>query len=181
MSSLSDEIFGEPEPDPKPGTEQPQPPRAAAPTQKPAGPPLPPPAETPVAAPVEKPTGPPARIGQNELGRVEVSSRAVEKIAALATLEVEDAGGATGRGLGRQGRRRTGLNRMPKVSADVEGGHVFLDVELSVRWPMSVAQVSDAVRDRLTAHVSTLAGLEVSEVNIEVVDLVTEASAARVL
>jgi uncharacterized alkaline shock family protein YloU len=163
MSSLSDDLFGSADPDREPGSE----PRPEL-RKEPEPPPAPPP-------------GPPARIGRNELGRVEVSSRAVEKIAALAAMEVEDAGGATGRGLGRQSRRRSGLNRMPKVSADVEGGHVFLDLELSVRWPASVAQVSDAVRDRLVADVSTLAGLEVSEVNIEVVDLVTEAAAARVL
>jgi uncharacterized alkaline shock family protein YloU len=133
-----------------------------------------------MTSPVEEPSQElPARIGQNELGRVEVSSRAVEKIAALAALEVDDAGGSNGRGLSWPGRRR--INRIPKVSADVEGGHVFLDVELAVRWPASVAQVSDAVRDRLTTDVRVLAGLEVSEVNIDVVDLVMDAPAARVL
>jgi uncharacterized alkaline shock family protein YloU len=123
---------------------------------------------------------PPERIGQNELGRIEVSSRAVEKIAALASLEVEHAGGTAGRILSLAGRRRSGLSRIPKVSADVDGGHAFLDVELSVRWPAPVAEVAAAVRERLIGHVSTLVGLEVSEVNIQVVDLTTEAPAARV-
>jgi uncharacterized alkaline shock family protein YloU len=120
------------------------------------------------------------RIGQNDLGRIEVSSRAVEKIAAFASLDVEDAGGTAGRLLGLAGRRRADVGRIPKVSADLDGGHVFLDVELSVRWPAPIAAVATAVRERLIGHVSTLVGLEVSEVNIQVVDLVTDAPAGRV-
>jgi uncharacterized alkaline shock family protein YloU len=128
-----------------------------------------------------------ARVGRNELGRIDVEPRAVEKIAALAAVEVPDAGGATGGLLSRAvpggafGWRRAALDRLPKVSAEVDGPLVFLDVELSVQWPSPIAKVTEDVRQHLFRQVGALAGLEVREVNIEVVELVTESSATRVL
>jgi uncharacterized alkaline shock family protein YloU len=72
------------------------------------------------------------------------------------------------------------LDRLPKVSADVDGQLGFLDVELSVRWPAPVAQVTEAVRQHLSERVGELVGLDIREVNIEVVELITESPAARV-
>ena len=129
----------------------------------------------------------PARIGQNELGRIEVEPRAVEKVAALAALEIPNATGAAGRLLSRAvsgasglGRRRPVSERLPKVSADVDGGLAFLEVELAVHWPAPVGQVTEAVRQHLFQQVRALLGLEVSEVNIQVVELPSEAAPARV-
>ena len=175
--SLSDELFGSSEPEPE--RSRPVPPAAPPPPVQ-APPVDQPPVDQPPAdgAPAEQESEP--RIGQNELGRIEVSSRAVEKIAALASLEVDDAGGTAGRGLGLSGRRKPGVSRIPKVKADVDGGHVFLDVELTVRWPASIFEVASAVRERLTSRIGELVGLEVTEVNIEVVDLVRDAPTARV-
>ena len=129
---------------------------------------------------------PPARIGANELGRIDVEPRAVEKIASLAAGEVTDASGAVGRtrgvpGASYLGLRRSPFERLPKVSAEVDGDHVFLGVELSVRWPMPVARVTEEVRRHLVHRVGALLGLDVREVNIEIVDLVTESTAARVI
>ena len=130
---------------------------------------------------------PPARIGVNDLGRVEISSKAVEKIAALAAVEIPDAGGAAARLLGRPvpgaghlGIRSAGLDRLPKVSADVDGQLAFLDVELSVRWPAPIGQVTDAVRQHLGRRIDELVGLDIREVNIHVVDLIGATPPARV-
>jgi uncharacterized alkaline shock family protein YloU len=130
---------------------------------------------------------PPAHIGANELGRIEISSKAVEKIAALAAVEIPDAGGAAARllgrpvpGAGRLGIRGSGLDQLPKVSADVDGQLGFLDVELSVRWPAPIGQVTDAVRQYLAHRVGDLVGLDVREINIHVADLITETQSARV-
>ena len=130
---------------------------------------------------------PPAQIGRNKLGRIEVSSKAVEKIAALAAIEVPDAGGAAARLLGRPlpgaghlGIRGSGLDRLPKVSADVDGHLGFLDIELSVRWPAPIARVTEAVRQHLAHRVGDLVGLDIREVNIQVVDLITDTQSSRV-
>ena len=139
-----------------------------------------------VVGATESPPEPPARVGRNDLGRIDVGARAVEKIAALAAVEIPDAGGAAGSLLSRAvpggafGWRRAGVDRLPKVSAEVDGSIVFLEIELSVRWPAPIAKVTEAVRQHLFHQVSELAGLEVREVNIEVVELVTETATARV-
>jgi uncharacterized alkaline shock family protein YloU len=137
----------------------------------------------------------PAKIGQNELGRIEVEPRAVEKVAAFAAAEIPDATGAAGRLLSRAmsgavsgamagasglGRRRPVGGRLPKVSADVDGGLAFLEVELAVCWPAPVGKVTEAVRQHLFQQVRTQLGLEVSEINIQVVELPAEAAASRV-
>lgn len=128
-----------------------------------------------------------AHIGASELGRIEISSKAVEKIAALAAVEIPDAGGAAARLLGRPvpgaghlGIRGSSLQTLPKVSADVDGQLGFLDVELSVRWPAPIAQVTEAVRQHLSDRVGNLVGLDIREVNIRVVDLIGATPPARV-
>ena len=145
--------------------------------------------EAPGASSIELAKQPqsPARIGRNELGRIAVSSKAVEKIAGLAAVEIPDAGGAAARLLGRPvpgaghlGIRGSGLDRLPKVSADIDGQLGFLDVELSVRWPAPIGQVTEAVRQHLARRITELVGLDVREVNIEVVDLIGEPASARV-
>jgi len=146
-------------------------------SQAPSKVPLTKPAEPADGSGDEKPTGPPARIGRNEFGRITVEPRAVERIAALAAAEVPDAGASTGRILG---FRRSPGGRLPKVTAEVDGHLVFLDVELSVRWPTPVGRVTEQVRQHLFTQLRELVGLEVCEVNIEVVELVTESSSARV-
>ena len=45
-----------------------------------------------------------------------------------------------------------------KVSADVDGQLGFLDVELSVRWPAPIAQVTEAVRQHLSDESANWSG-----------------------
>jgi uncharacterized alkaline shock family protein YloU len=136
---------------------------------------------TDLSKPVE-PSEPPARVGLNELGRIQVGARTVEKIAAYTAAEIPDAGGASARVLGRSvpGFRRASLERLPKVSADVDGELVFLDVEMSIRWPAPIAAVSEAVRQHLFRNVGDLVGLRVREVNIAVTSLITDVDNSRV-
>jgi len=109
-----------------------------------------------------------------------IDDRVVEKMAACAAAEIPDAGGAAPRVLGRSlpgagafGARATSLTALPKASADVDGSTVILDLSISVRWPASVPEVSNAVREHVRSRVSGLTGLTVTEVAISVTDLVT--------
>jgi uncharacterized alkaline shock family protein YloU len=121
-----------------------------------------------------------ARPGRTELGLIGINDRVVEKMAARAAIEIPDAGAAASRFLGRSmagasalGARETSLTALPKASADVDGSRVILDLSISVRWPASVPEVSDAVREHVRARVGELAGLTVTEVSISVTALVT--------
>jgi uncharacterized alkaline shock family protein YloU len=123
--------------------------------------------------------------GRSELGTVNISTRVVEKLAARAAIEIPDAGAAAPRVLGRTvagprslGARQTSLTGLPKVSADVDGSRVLLDLAISVRWPASVPAVTKAVREHVTGRVTELTGLTVTEVAISVTDLATSLPAA---
>jgi uncharacterized alkaline shock family protein YloU len=121
------------------------------------------------------------RPGQTELGTISINDRVVEKMAARAAVEIPDAGAAASRFLGRSmagasalGARQTNLTDLPKTSADVDGSRVILDLSISVRWPASVPEVSDAVREHIRSRVGELTGLIVTEVSISVTALVTQ-------
>ncbi len=122
--------------------------------------------------------------GHAELGRISIDDSVVVKIAAQAAVEIPDAGAAAPRVLGRAvsgagalGVRQTDLHSLPKVSADVDGSLVRLDLAISVRWPSSIPQVTAAVREHVIRRVTDITGLEVTEVRIEVTDLVTSIAA----
>jgi hypothetical protein len=81
-------------------------------------------------------------VGRTELGMISIDDRVVEKMAAQATVEIPDAGGAAPRVLGHAmfgaaafGARQTSLTALPKATADVDGSIVILDLSISVRWP----------------------------------------------
>ena len=123
----------------------------------------------------------PSAPGRNELGMISINDRVVEKTAARAAIEIPDAGAAASRFLGRSmagasalGARQTSLTALPKASADVDGSLVNLDLSISVRWPASVPEVSNAVRENVQRRVSELTGLTVREVSISVTALVTQ-------
>ncbi|HEY2577769.1 MAG TPA: Asp23/Gls24 family envelope stress response protein [Streptosporangiaceae bacterium] len=132
------------------------------------------------AATALRPGAPGSRAGRTELGMISIDDRVVEKMASCAVAEIPDAGGAAPRILGRSmpgagvfGTRRTSLTALPKVSADVDGSIVVLELSISVRWPASVPEVSSAVREHVRSRVSDLTGLTVTEIAISVTDLVT--------
>jgi len=119
-------------------------------------------------------------VGRTELGMIRIDDRVVEKMAAQAAVEIPDAGGAAPRvlghamtGAGAFGGRQTSLTALPKVTADVDGSLVALDLSISIRWPASVPEVSSAVREHVRSRIGELTGLTVSEVSISVTDLVT--------
>ncbi|HEY0718229.1 MAG TPA: Asp23/Gls24 family envelope stress response protein [Streptosporangiaceae bacterium] len=124
---------------------------------------------------------PVVRAGRNELGMITIADRVVTKIAARAALENPDAGAAAARMLGRAvpaaghlGLRGTDLNALPKTTVEVDGARAFVELEISVRWPASVNEITRQVRHHVEARVQELTGLQVDEVHIVVSDLATD-------
>lgn len=124
---------------------------------------------------------PAARGGRSELGTVSIADAVVSKIAARAAAENPDAGAAAARMLGRAvpgaghlGVRGTDLKALPKASVDVDGSKAFVSLEISVRWPASVPEVTGQVREHVRDRVRELTGLDVDEVHIVVADLATD-------
>jgi uncharacterized alkaline shock family protein YloU len=120
-------------------------------------------------------------VGRTDLGTISIADGVVVKIAARAAVENPDAGAATARVLGRAvpgagslGVRGTDLNALPKTSVDVDGAKAYVSLEIAVRWPASIAEITRQVRDHVRARVRELAGLDVDEVHIVVADLATD-------
>ena len=96
---------------------------------------------------------PAAQAGHNELGTISIADGVVSKIAARAAAENPDAGAAAARMLGRAvpgaghlGVRGTDLQALPKTSVEVDGSKAFVTLEISVRWPASVPEITGQVR-----------------------------------
>ena len=122
-----------------------------------------------------------ARPGRGDLGMISIADQVVTKIAACAAAEHPDAGAAAVRmlgravpGAGRLGVRGTDLGALPKTTAEVDGSKVFVTLEICVRWPASVLEVTAQVRRNVRDRVAELTGLQVEEVHIIVSDLATE-------
>ena len=122
-----------------------------------------------------------ARAGRNELGTISIADGVVSKIAARAAVENPDAGAAVARMLGRavpgagyMGVRGTDLEALPKTSVEVDGSKAFVNLEISVRWPASVPEITGQVRRHVRDRVRELTGLAVDEVHIVVADLATD-------
>jgi uncharacterized alkaline shock family protein YloU len=121
------------------------------------------------------------RAGRTELGTISIADQVVTKIAARAAAENPDSGAAVARMLGRAvpgaghlGVRGTDLDALPRTTVVVDGAKAFVNLELSVRWPASVLEVTRQVRRHVRDRVEELTGLQVDEVHIVVSDLATD-------
>ena len=135
--------------------------------------------QPPMSAPAS--LEPAVLAGRNELGTISIADGVVSKIAAQAAAENPDAGAAAGRMLGRAvpgsghlGLRGTDLDALPKTSVEVDGSKAFVNLEISVRWPASVPEVTGQVRRHVRDRVRELTGLETDEVHIVVADLAAD-------
>ena len=70
--------------------------------------------------------------------------------------------------------RGTDLDALPKTTVEVDGSKAFVNMEISVRWPASVNEVTQQVRRHVQDRVQELTGLQVDEVHIVVSDLATD-------
>ena len=129
------------------------------------------------------PAPPPEPDDPNYLGDVTIAEKVVAKVAAQAVYETEHAGAAAPRlfgsvmpGSGHVGIRASDLTARPKVKAQIDASVVYIDMAISVRWPESLALVTDRIRDTVEDRVKAWTGLTVARVRISVTDLVVGAS-----
>jgi uncharacterized alkaline shock family protein YloU len=114
-------------------------------------------------------------------GAITIHDRVVEKMAARAATEVADVGAAAPRLLGKSlsagsafGMRASDLEGVPKASARVDGSFAVVDLEISLRWPCPIREVTESLRAHVRERVHELTALELAEVNVHVLDLVRE-------
>lgn len=106
-------------------------------------------------------------------GTTRIADKVVERIAARAVSEVDRATGAPRVVLG-QTLGSTTEKTDARVSAQVDGEVVMVDVAMAVQWPAPIREVAQQVRERVAARVNELTGLSVLEVDIDVATLLTD-------
>ena len=106
-----------------------------------------------------------------QLGEVQIADEVVATIAGLAATEVEGvapmAGNITNELIGKLGVKN--LSKGVKVLVTEE--NVDVDLALNIDYGYSIMKVSEKVQDRVKSAIENMTGLEVSMVNIRIVNV----------
>src|SRR3954463_15267869 len=114
---------------------------------------------------LERPALPP-----EERGRLTVDDRVVEKVAGYAVTFVTDAAAAPRRVLGVNiGGARP--DDAASVQAQVHDDIASVHAAIAVRWPRSVQEVADEVREHIRSEVTDMTGVRAHHVDAAVVAL----------
>ncbi len=103
-------------------------------------------------------------------GRTTIADRVVTQIATRAVAEVGQTGGAARQLIGLTLGRQPGEGPA-RVSARVDGNLATIEMRLSLAYPAPVRSLTREVRRHVTERVTTLTGIEVRHVDIEVARL----------
>jgi uncharacterized alkaline shock family protein YloU len=129
-----------------------------------------PPVPDPATGPYSQPPGATVK------GRIKVADEVVEKVAALAALEVSgvaDMGGDLARAF-ESVRDRIGIGSRrvnQGVSADIQDRQVAVSLTIVVEYGHVVMEVASEVKMNVARSVSRMLGLRVTEVNVTVDDV----------
>ena len=103
-------------------------------------------------------------VDSGQRGRLEISSRAVERIAQVAAQQV----GAVLRQPATFGRG------LPHATTQVAGQHVRLNLHIAVRWGRPLPETAAEVRSLVADNVTKLTGLVVDAVAVDIVAVETD-------
>lgn len=121
--------------------------------------------------------------GRQVGGETRVAEVVVAKLAQRAALSVDEVvgldRGAAGAVSGVMGRVRGGDHAIQGVTVEVGRRQTAVDLTVAVLYPSPIGEVANAVRRAVTDEVGRIAGLEVVEVNVEVIDLPVEGDEER--
>jgi uncharacterized alkaline shock family protein YloU len=113
---------------------------------------------------------------QSEKGKTTIADRVVQKIVALSAREVPgiyDLGGGAARTLGAIRERIPGSSQASGQGVAVEVGETqaAVDLEVVTEYGMSITDVARSVRRNVISAVEGMTGLQVTEVNLSVIDV----------
>lgn len=118
----------------------------------------------------------------SEQGRTSIADTVVSKIAGIATREingVHDLGGGAARAVGALRERIPGsrTNLSQGVAVEVGERQAAIDLDIVADYGVSIADLATGIRRNVISSVERMTGLEVTEVNITVHDIVVEGDA----
>ena len=107
-------------------------------------------------------------------GTTSIADSVVSKIAGVAAREIDGVhsmGGTGARVIGAVKDKMGQGTHAQGVSVEVGERQTAIDLTLVVEYDVSIIDLSEGVRDNVTERVESMTGLEVTEVNIDVVDV----------
>lgn len=113
----------------------------------------------------EESSPPPAR--REIVGRTDIADRVIEKVVATAAARIDEVNGTVRHFAGIALGHESGDHQV-QSSASAHGGVVEASLSVSVRWPASIREVTRRVRRQVTDEVTSITGLRVGQVDIEV-------------
>lgn len=99
-------------------------------------------------------------------GHLVLTDKAFSRIAAQCAAELPAVGGKSGGFLGFG--QQEDFDSRPKVSVELTGNIAALAVEVGLRYPAPIAQITDELRSSLRERVTHLTGVDVRQVDIRV-------------
>lgn len=107
-------------------------------------------------------------------GKTVINDSVVAKVAGIAAREVSGVhalGGGAARALGaiREAMNNTDVSQ--GISVEVGETQVAVDVTIVAEYPVQLQQVADDIRSNIIRAIEDLVGLEVTEVNVTIVDI----------
>lgn len=113
---------------------------------------------------------------ESSQGKTTIADGVVAKIAGLAAREVDGVhgfGGGAARAFGAITERIPGARSSSSQGVSVEVGErqAAVDITVVVEYGVSIADLARAIRRNVVTSVERMTGLEVVEVNLDVVDL----------
>ncbi|KNC18871.1 hypothetical protein AC792_09675 [Arthrobacter sp. RIT-PI-e] len=101
-----------------------------------------------------------------------IAEKAIEKIAGQVAAETPGVHGSSGGFLGIGSRADE--DARPKVTAQLHGRTVSLQVKAGVRYPAPLRSTTEKLRESIRARVGELCGIDVRQVDIEITSLVAD-------
>lgn len=111
---------------------------------------------------------------QSGLGKTIINDGVVSKIAGIAAREAHGVyalGGGAARAIGAIRDAMNATDQTQGINVEVGETQVAVDVTIVADYPMPLQDVADAVRTDVIRAIETIAGMEVTEVNVTVNDV----------
>ena len=106
-----------------------------------------------------------------QLGEVQIADEVVATIAGLAATEVEGVASMAGN-VTKELNGKLGVKNLSKgVKVLVTDNNVDVDLALNIDYGYSIMKVSEKVQDRVKSAIENMTGLEVSMVNIRIMNV----------
>ncbi|TFD22811.1 Asp23/Gls24 family envelope stress response protein [Cryobacterium lyxosi] len=117
---------------------------------------------------------PPAGESATGTGKTVINDGVVAKVAGIAAREVSGVyalGGGAARALGAIREAMNSTDVSQGISVEVGETQVAVDVTIVAEYPVQLQQVADDIRSSVIRAIEDLVGLEVTEVNVTIIDI----------